>query len=123
VIEALLVLLGTALLAVLGLVGPLVPAQWLVAGGAACVALGLLVGVPTGLWYHVRLRACLASRAELPERWWLRPVALHGRLREDERSAVMRWFVAGGAGFGLTILGCAGVGLGVVVEAFRAGVL
>jgi hypothetical protein len=35
----------------------------------------------------------------------------------------MLWFAIGGAGFGLTLLGCLGVGAAVLLEAWRAGVL
>lgn len=121
-IEALLVLLAVGLLSGLALVGPMLPPEWVVAGGGVCTILGLLLGVPTGFWYHVRLRACLLRRAELPQRWWLRPVRLHERLEAAERPEVMLWFALGGAGFGLTILGCFVVGVGVVLQAFRAGV-
>ncbi len=122
VIEALLVVGGVALLAAVSLVGPLLPATWLLAAGAACTGAGMLLGVPTGLWYHVRLRACLAPRGELPERWWLRPAALHGRLRPDERDGVLVWFYIGGAGFASCVLGCGLVLVGALVEAHRAGV-
>lgn len=118
-IEALLVLGAVLALAALGLLGPLVPTAWWLAGGVACTAFGLALGVPTGFWYHVRLRACLRARGELPPRWWLRPVALHGRLRAAERPEVLRWFFAGGVGFVLTLAGCGLVVLGVVLEAVR----
>jgi hypothetical protein len=88
--------------------------------GAACAGAGLVVGVPTGFWYHVRLRACLSGREELPARWWVRPVALHSRLQDDERSGVLRWFYVGGLGFLMTVLGCALVVVGVAVGAVRA---
>jgi hypothetical protein len=122
VVEALLVLAGVALLALAGFGLPLLPAESLVAAGAACAALGLLLGLPTGLLYHLRLRAALRARGELPGRWWLRPVALHGRLRSAERRGVLAWFYAGGAGFGLALLGCALVVAGVLLAGFRAGV-
>lgn len=118
-LEALLVMGAVLALAALGLLGPLVPVTWWLAGGALCAALGLALGVPTGLWYHVRLRACLAARDELPRRWWLRPVSLHGRLRAEERSGVLRWFFVGGLGFVFTLLGCGLVVLGVVFQATR----
>jgi len=71
----------------------------------------------------VKLRACLRRAGELPQRWWLQPVALHERLADEERPGVMFWFTVGGAGFGLTMLGCVAVGAGVLLEEWRAGVL
>jgi hypothetical protein len=122
-LEALLVMVGLAFLAGGSLVVQLVPAEWVVQASWACAGLGLLVGVPTGFWYHVKLRACLRRAGQLPERWWLRPVAHHERLTAEERPAVMFWFTVGGAGFGLTVLGCVGVAAGVLLQAWRAGVL
>lgn len=121
-IETLLVLLGVGLAALLGLVAPLVPSEWLVRAGWSCTAAGLALGVPTGLWYHLRLRAFLRGDARLPRGWWLRPASLHERLRPEERAPVLRWFRLGGAGFGLAVVGCALIGGGVVLEGLRAGV-
>lgn len=118
-IEALLVFGLVGLLAALGLLAPLVPAEWLVFGGAGVAALGLALGVPTGFWYHVKLARFLRARGPLPARWWIRPVSLHGDLLDHERPVVMRWFVIGGAGFGLTMLGCVLSVLGVALQALR----
>ena len=120
-IETLLVFVGVVLLAAAALVVHLVPAEWVVQAGWACTAAGLLLGVPTGFWYHVRLRKCLQRAGELPAGWWLRPVAHHGRLAPEEQPGVLAWFFAGGVGFGLTVLGCFGVGAGVLLQAWRAG--
>jgi hypothetical protein len=122
-LEMLLVTLAIGLLVAGALVVQLVPAEWVVQTSGVCTALGLLVGVPTGFWYHVKLRECLRSAGELPARWWLQPVAHHEGLSPDDRPAVMFWFSLGGAGFGLTVLGCVGVGAGVLLQAWRAGAL
>ena len=121
-IEALIVLLGVGLLAALGLVAPLLPSEWVIRAGWLCAGLGLLLGVPTGLWYHVRLRASLLRNGRLARRWWLRPSSLHDRLDAEDRPSVMLWFTLGGAGFLVTLLGCLLVGAGVVLEGVRAGV-
>jgi len=113
---------------VLAAIGGVVALAWLaplvafttwLGSALAFATAGLLLGVPTGVWYHVRLRACLTARGALPPHWWLRPVALHGRLTPDERADVQRWFFAGGAGFVLTAIGCALGGIGVAVELLR----
>jgi len=106
-IETLLVFVGVVLLAAGALVVHLVPAEWVVQAGWVCTAAGLLLGVPTGFWYHVRLRACLRRTGKLPA--------------PEEQPGVLAWFFAGGVGFGLTVLGCFGVGAGVLLQAWRAG--
>lgn len=122
VIELLVVLLGVGLLGTAALVAPLLSGQTLVTAGVLCAAVGLLIGVPTGLWYHVLLYRCLRARGTLPQRWWLRPVVLHPRLAPAERPPVLLWFYAGGAGFMICVLGCGLVVAGVLLEGFRAGV-
>jgi len=122
-IETLLVFVGVLVVGACALVAQLVPAEWVVRGGWACTAAGLLLGVPTGFWYHVKLRGCLRRAGKLPAGWWLRPVAHHGQLGPEERSGVLVWFFAGGVGFGLTVLGCVGVAAGILLQAWRAGVL
>jgi hypothetical protein len=89
-----------------GLAGALLPWPVLMAAGLVGVAVGMIAGVPAGLMYHVRLHAALAALGELPPRWWLRPTSFHDRLDSDQRARVMRWFYAGGAGFGFVVLGC-----------------
>ena len=121
-VEVLLVLLGVGLLSALGLVAPLLPSEWVIRAGWLCTLSGLLLGVPTGFWYHVRLRASLLRKGRLSRRWWLRPSSLHDRLDPEDQPAVMLWFTLGGAGFAMTILGCLLVGAGVVLEGVRAGV-
>jgi hypothetical protein len=81
--------------------------------GVLGVALGLGFGVPASLVYHAKL--ALRARGDLPPRWWLAPTRLHGRLRGDERRAVLRWFYLGGAGFVITLCGCAAALLGALL--------
>jgi hypothetical protein len=119
-LELLAVLATVVLLAGLSLALPLLPPEALLAAGAGLALAGLALGVPTGLVYHLRLRAALRARAALPARWWLHPTVLHAELREDERRSVLAWFAAGGAGFVLTVLGCVVAALGVALQAFLA---
>lgn len=85
----------------------MLPLEWVLDAAGALLIAGLALGVPTGLWYHVALRRALLRRSPLPARWWLNPPSLHPLLLPDERPGVLRWFYLGGAGFGLTALGCA----------------
>jgi hypothetical protein len=121
-IEALLLLLVVGLLAAGGLVAPVVPVEELIRAGWLCIGAGLALGLPTGGWYHVRLRAALLRSGELPKRWWLRPTPLHARLRPRERPGIMVWFYLGGAGCAVVVLGCVVVGAAVVLAGSRAGV-
>ena len=65
--------------------------------------------------YHVALYRTLRPRGPLPARWWLHPVPLHEKLRREERGAVLRWFWIGGLGFGVVVLGCLLIVLGLLV--------
>jgi len=121
-LEALAVVAFVALLGGAGVVVPLVPAQWFVDAGTQAIALGMLFGVPTGLWYHVRLARSLGRAGRLPSRWWLQPVGLHDQIPPADRGGVLRCFYLGGIGFLLTALGCVGVVMGVLLEGWRAGV-
>jgi hypothetical protein len=44
--------------------------------GVACVAAGALLGVPAGVYYHVKLHRVLAPRGILSERWWVSPATI-----------------------------------------------
>jgi hypothetical protein len=96
-----------------------VPWSTLLPFGFAGIALGLLLGVPTGFVYHVKLRAALLAQGDLPRRWWVRPFELHERLAEPELRRMRPWFMLGGAGFLLCVLGIAGATLGVIALALR----
>lgn len=115
-IETFLVLVGVAALVGVGLVGPLIPPHALMLAGGIVTALGLLAGVPTGFWYHVTLYRCLRPRMALPERWWLNPVELHPLLLDEERARVRAWFVAGGIGFVVVVLGCTLTVFGLIAQ-------
>ncbi len=104
-IETLLVI-GTVLgLTVAGLLGAFVPVDMLLYAGGVLTGAGLVIGVPAGFWYHVALYRTLRPRGPVPARWWLHPVPLHAQLQEDERRGVLRWFVAGGLGFCVVVIG------------------
>ncbi len=78
-----------------------------------CTIVGLVLGLPAGFYYHVALYRCLAGKGVLPRRWWWSPVRYHKHLSAHERTRVMPWFFAGGAGFVLILIGSAVALLGV----------
>jgi hypothetical protein len=112
-------------LLVLGLTGGLVGGAallsrvdwyYLFGGGLAVVGLGLSIAIPTGLWYHLRLRRVLLKQGDLPRTWWLYPTRLHDRLG-DEKEWVLRPFYVGAFGMAVSIVGC----LFVAYGAWRSG--
>jgi len=121
VIETLLVLGAVLGLAAAGLLATLVPIDVLLQLGGVITTVGLLIGVPTGFWYHVALYRTLRARGPLPSRWWLHPVPLHERLEERERDAVLLWFVAGGLGFGVVVIGCSVIVLALLATLTASG--
>jgi hypothetical protein len=102
--------LGIVALSVLGLLGLslvvlYVPPMAVLATAGALTALGLVLGVPLGLYYHVVLRRELVRLSLLTPRWYMAPQKLHGALDEAGRGRVLPWFYAGGAGFLVIVLG------------------
>lgn len=89
--------------------------QTLLLAGAACVAVGGALGLPTGFYYHVLLYRFLSRQGQVPNDWWLRPTRYHGRLDEAERGAMRPWFSLGGLGAAIMFLGCLIAALGVVI--------
>ena len=98
--------LTLALVALLS-AGLLAPWLWVATAGAVGIAVGLLLGVPTGFWYHVELGRALRAHGAPPPRWWLRPVSHHDALEPSELARALPWFYLGGAGFVVTVGGCA----------------
>ncbi len=89
-----------------------VPWDWLLGGGGILVAAGMLLSLPSGLWYHLRLRSTLLRSGALPRTWWLYPTRLHDRIPDERRSWVLRPFYAGAFGMFVSIVGCVFVAYG-----------
>lgn len=85
-----------------------------------CSLVGLTVGVPAALVYHLRLRTSLIRAGGLPARWWVRPFAHHQRLAEADLDWVLPpcWIGAGGGA--LAFFGCL-VGFVAVVSVWVHG--
>jgi hypothetical protein len=113
-IEALFVLGLLVVLVVLGLTALFLSLEAILIVGAACIALGLVVGVPAGTYYHVKLYRCVAARGPVPRRFWFQPTQYHPELEPAEWRGVRPWFLLGAAGFLLIVVGCLVVGLGVM---------
>ncbi len=101
--EALLVV--GCILALLGVVA-LEPVTGIRLGFVIAVG-SLTIGAIAGAVYHWRLRAALLARDALPPRWWVNPVALHGKLTTDDRDRTMPAFYVGAFWFAISVLGCA----------------
>ena len=100
------------LLTMVGLVACFALAAWipwptLLELGALLATGGLLLGVPAGILYHVRLRAALLRHDVLPTRWWVSPLSHHGLLPEPELRGVLPACYVGAVGFVVTAAGCA----------------
>ncbi len=103
--EFLLVIASMAGILVIGFITKVITPEIMFEFGLWILAGGLLIGIPSGIWYHVVLYRALKKRMILPARWWRSPVSLHDRLTPSEFRPVRPWFVAGAVGF---VLCCAG---------------
>ena len=104
-LEVAFVLAAVAAVGLLVLSATLFSLRLLALLGLATLAAGLLLGVPTGFWYHVVLYRIVAAKRRLPPRWWLSPSDLHAGLTHAEQRRIQRWYRLGGAGFVLCIVG------------------
>ncbi|TAJ10337.1 MAG: hypothetical protein EPO61_02565 [Nitrospirae bacterium] len=103
--EIALVLLALLAIGLLGLATTLLTPQLMTTVGLWTLLFGLVVGIPTGLWYHVVLYRFLSKKIVLPSRWWWAPVDLHPHLAQEELARIKPWFVTGGVGFLLSLAG------------------
>ncbi|MBI5507601.1 MAG: hypothetical protein HY903_02495 [Deltaproteobacteria bacterium] len=103
--EAAITVLILTVFALLAYASSLTSGDVMVLAGALIGGIGLLVSIPGGLVYHVRLRQALAAGGAVPRRWWLHPTDHHKALAPDLWRKVRPSFVAGAAGFGVFLLG------------------
>jgi hypothetical protein len=105
VLETLVVVVGVAVLGGLALmVASLTPLVLLWCAGGV-IGLGMLLGLPGGLMYHVVLRRELLRLSALTPGWIWRPTSFHGALDEPGLARVQPWFFMGGSGFLLIVSG------------------
>ncbi|HQY56864.1 MAG: hypothetical protein WBB60_03610 [Nitrospira sp.] len=117
-LELLLVLGSLVVIGLIGLLTVVLTPPLMVELGLWGLAIGLLIGIPTGWWYHVVLYRTLAARIGLPSRWWYRPVELHPLLTPSEYQEVWPWFVGGALGFFLCLAGGVAAIAGMLVMRF-----
>lgn len=112
-LETTLVLLTVVAVA---LAGTILTSPLLTEMGLGALLLGLVVGVPTGFWYHVILYRFVSTKIPLPRRWWLSPSNLHRYLTDAEERRIALWYRTGGVGFVLSFVG----GLAAIVGLLMA---
>ncbi len=102
---ALVVFLVVALLVIQWITNVGFTATALSEAGILILLIGILEGIPTGLYYHVVLYRALMPRGLLPAGWWLSPQQYHVHLTPEEGRRVRGWFYLGGIGFLLCLAG------------------
>ena len=95
------------------------PWETLFYSGIWVTGAGIVLGVPTGIVYHVRLYQALKPRDELPPGWIWSPLRFNKRLQREERSGVMAWCYAGASGFFVICIGLILMGGGVAMALVR----
>ena len=104
-LEAALVFAAVGSVGLILLLAMLLTVPVLVMLAIGIMILGLVVGVPTGFWYHVVLYRLVAAKVPVPRRWWLSPSALHVHLTDAEERRIRLWYRLGGIGFVLAMVG------------------
>jgi hypothetical protein len=98
----------TVALVAVGLIGfgsTVLTPRFITTIGLGTLCLGIVMGVPTGFWYHVVLYRLVSAKVALPRGWWLSPSRLHAHLTEIEQRRVHSWYHIGGVGFVLCVVG------------------
>jgi hypothetical protein len=104
-LEITLVLIALVAAGLSGVAGVILTPRLLAALGLGALILGLLLGIPTGFWYHVVLYRLASAKTSLPGAWWLSPARLHVHLNEAEQRRIRPWYRVGGVGFVLSVAG------------------
>ena len=104
-LEITLVLLAVVSVGLVGVLVTVLTPSLVTVVAMATMGLGLVVGVPTGFWYHVVLYRVVSPKVRLPRGWWMSPSALHVHLTDAEQRRINLWYRLGGVGFVLSVLG------------------
>jgi hypothetical protein len=87
--------------------------------GEITSALGLLLGVPPAVVYHVRLWQELKLAKESTRGMIWNPIRFHDRVPWHRQNRFLPWFYAGGAGFVIVVLGLVLMGMAIVSVMIR----
>lgn len=104
-LEITLVLTAVAAVGLVVLLATVLTAPVMIMLAVGALLLGLVVGVPTGFWYHVVLYRIVSAKIAMPRRWWLSPSDLHVHLTDAEQRRTRLWYRLGGVGFVLSVVG------------------
>ena len=115
-LEIALVLVGIAAVGLGGVAGAIFTSRLLTGIGLGTMILGLLLGIPTGFWYHVVLYRLASAKASLPGTWWLSPARFHVHLSSAEQLRIRPWYRVGGIGFVLSVAGGLAAIAGLLLE-------
>lgn len=83
-----------------------VPADMVLFIGSVLVALGLAVGLPTGLMYHFKLFKELKPMGIPIKTWLWFPTRMHDLLAPSQKDYVLGFFYWGAFGFLVIMVGC-----------------
>jgi hypothetical protein len=104
-IEITLVLTAVVAVGLVVLLATVLTAPVMIMLAVGALLLGLVVGVPTGFWYHVVLYRIVSAKIAVPRKWWLSPSNLHVHLTDAEQRRIRLWYRLGGIGFVLSVVG------------------
>ncbi|MDP2702640.1 MAG: hypothetical protein Q8P98_11280 [Candidatus Rokubacteria bacterium] len=104
-LEITLVLTAVAAVGLVALLATVLTPGFMIVIALGTLLLGLVVGVPTGFWYHVVLYRIVSAKIRLPRRWWVSPSNLHIHLSNAEQRRIKVWYRLGGIGFVLSVVG------------------
>lgn len=104
-LEAALVLAAVVSVGVVGLLTTVLTAPVMIMLALGALLLGLVVGVPTGFWYHVVLYRIVSAKIAVPRKWWMSPSDLHVHVTDAEQRRTRLWYRLGGIGFVLSVVG------------------
>jgi hypothetical protein len=115
-LEITLVLIALAVAGLSAVAGAIFTPRLFTALGLGTLILGLLLGIPTGFWYHVILYRLASAKTSLPGAWWLSPARLHVHLNGAEQRRIRPWYRVGGVGFVLSVVGGLAAIAGLLME-------